>query len=251
MTLRPWDDVPTSDWPTNIEYSTGDTDAALVHSKIQGRNLGGTTSDSLANYKMDKAPVDLGSTTSLALVSGVGESKSTVSKRNSPGQLYHGTASLKSDSATNQDSFLSKGRLLDLKQLVIKERINPSAVRSARSNRKKQSDHSNGRGTEKRPLRKSDKNFRPDGGAQSLYDRFQTSKSGKKDRKMYGVSICDVYESKPEPDVFSYGLFLSSPIATPPSKQKLDPLMNVKPVKYISNLKSHWSRWKKGLSICN
>jgi len=230
------------DWPTNIEYSASDADAALVHSKIQGRNVAvvGSTSDSLANYKMDKAPVDLGSTTSLALVGG---EKVGVNKRSASGQLYHGTTSLRTESAGNQEHFLNKGRLLDLKQLVIKERINPSAVRSARARRKKQSDHSssplNGRNTEKRPLRKSDKTFRGDEGAQSLYDRFQASKSGKKKRKMYGVSICDVYESKPEPDVFSYGLFLSTPLATPPSKQKLDPLMNVKPAKYINNLKSH------------
>ena len=224
-----------SDWPPNIEYHTSDAESALVHSKIQGKNLGGgpLTSDSLVNYKIDKAPVDLGSTTSLALVSGEGRAK-----RNSPGQLYTGTA-LRTESVANQDHFLSKGRLLDLKQLVIKERINPSAMRSVRSNRKKQdqggSPH-NGRGTEKRPLRKSDKCFRSEGGAQSLYDRFQASKSGKKKRKMYGVSICDVYESKPEPDMFSYGLFLSTPIATPPSKQKLDPLMNIKPVNFINNL---------------
>lgn len=224
-----------ADWPPNIEYHTSDAESALVHSKIQGKNLGGgpLTSDSLVNYKIDKAPVDLGSTTSLALVSGEGRAK-----RNSPGQLYTGTA-LRTESVANQDHFLSKGRLLDLKQLVIKERINPSAMRSVRSNRKKQdqggSPH-NGRGTEKRPLRKSDKCFRSEGGAQSLYDRFQASKSGKKKRKMYGVSICDVYESKPEPDMFSYGLFLSTPIATPPSKQKLDPLMNIKPVNFINNL---------------
>ncbi|XP_063683135.1 uncharacterized protein LOC134817764 isoform X4 [Bolinopsis microptera] len=223
------------DWPPNIEYHTSDAESALVHSKIQGKNLGGgpLTSDSLVNYKIDKAPVDLGSTTSLALVSGEGRAK-----RNSPGQLYTGTA-LRTESVANQDHFLSKGRLLDLKQLVIKERINPSAMRSVRANRKKQdqggSPH-NGRGTEKRPLRKSDKCFRSEGGAQSLYDRFQASKSGKKKRKMYGVSICDVYESKPEPDMFSYGLFLSTPIATPPSKQKLDPLMNIKPVNFINNL---------------
>ncbi|XP_063683138.1 uncharacterized protein LOC134817764 isoform X7 [Bolinopsis microptera] len=224
-----------ADWPPNIEYHTSDAESALVHSKIQGKNLGGgpLTSDSLVNYKIDKAPVDLGSTTSLALVSGEGRAK-----RNSPGQLYTGTA-LRTESVANQDHFLSKGRLLDLKQLVIKERINPSAMRSVRANRKKQdqggSPH-NGRGTEKRPLRKSDKCFRSEGGAQSLYDRFQASKSGKKKRKMYGVSICDVYESKPEPDMFSYGLFLSTPIATPPSKQKLDPLMNIKPVNFINNL---------------
>ena len=214
----------------------------MTHSRIQGKNLLGGTSDSLANYKIDKAPIDLGSTTSLALVGGEGrEGRVGASKRISPGQLYHGSASLRSE--TNQDRVLNKGRLLDLKQLVIKERINPSAVRSARASRKKQAGNSasplNGNSADRRALRRQDRTFRGEDGSQSLYDRFQATKSGKKKRKMYGVSICDVYESKQEPDVFSYGLFLSTPLATPPSKQKLDPLMNVKPVKYINNLKSH------------
>ena len=229
--------VNISDWPTNIEYGEDSADTAVTHSRIQGKNLQGGTSDSLANYKIDKAPIDLGSTTSLALVGG----EARVSKGTSPGQLYHGSTSLRSE--TNQGRLLNKGRLLDLKQLVIKERINPSAVRSARASRKKQAGNSasplNGNSADRRALRRQDRSFRGEDGSQSLYDRFQATKSGKKKRKMYGVSICDVYESKQEPDVFSYGLFLSTPLATPPSKQKLDPLMNVKPVKYINNLKSH------------
>lgn len=210
-----------------------------MQSKIQGRNVAGASSDSLATYKIDKAPVDLASTTSLALM---GENKANIEKRNYPGQLYHGTASLRNESLANQEKILNKGRLLDLKQLVIKERINPSAVRSARTRREKQFEHrlsQNGHSTDKKHRRKSDRNFRSDVGAQSLYERFRASNSGKQNRKMYGVSICDVYESKPEPDVFSYGLFLSTPVASPPSKQKLDPLMNVKPNKYMNNLRSH------------
>ncbi|KAL5268099.1 hypothetical protein ACHWQZ_G002078 [Mnemiopsis leidyi] len=234
-----------ADWPTNIEYGEDSADNAVTHSKIQGKNLMGGISDSLANYKTYKAPVDLGSATSLALIGGEGrEGRVGVSKRISPGQLYHGSASLRGESGTagtagtNQDRLLNKGRLLDLKQLVIKERVNPAALRSARANRKKQGGNSaspmSGKSADRRTLRRSD---RTEEG--SLYDRFQASKSGKRKRKMYGVSICDVYESKQEPDVFSYGLFLSTPLATPPSKQKLDPLMNIKPVKYINNLKSH------------
>eukprot|EP00116_Pleurobrachia_bachei_P005944 sb/3466206/ len=78
----------------------------------------------------------------------------------------------------------------------------------------------------------------------TLYDRYQASKSGGKNRRatskqrpMYGVSICDAYEGSAaaaqQNDAFSYGLFLSGPTipgATPPvPKHKLDPLINIKP----------------------
>lgn len=230
-----------SDWPPDIEYSPSDADTPLASRAPRAA----ATSESLATYKLDKAP-DLTPTTSLALVNH--ETKATPTVRGGPGQLYHGPTSFKSDTMS-QEGFLNKGRLLDLKQLVIKERVSPSAVRSARAaNRRKQENSgalSRGRGTERKPVRKSDRSKTSraaNGGPESLYDRFRASKSGKKQRKMYGVSICDVYESKPEPDVFSYGLFLSTPMSSPPaSKQKLDPLMNVKPVTYVNNLKSHWA----------
>ena len=130
----------------------------------------------------------------------------------------------------------SKATRHGLKQLVIKDRSYLPPTRTRKGGRKISkpvADYTSialrGVATERKPSQKGE-NKRPENTAPSLYERFQASQSGRRHRKMYGVSICDVYESKQNEDVFSYGLFLGTPLSTPPSQQKLDPLMNIGPV---------------------
>ena len=201
-----------------------------------------SVSDSLKTYKDVKTGVEqkdsaLGHT-SLSINMGncrtlQASTTTNINLETTAGQLHCGSTNMRDGSGP-----ISKANLLDLKQLVVKER--PSrrpSPRHVKTDKKKAASLEKSCRLIKKLHTERGENRVP-----SLYDRFHATKSGgkRRARKMYGVSICDVYEGQqaPEQDMFSYGLFLATPIGTPPAKQKLDPLMNIKPL-YANNLQSH------------
>ena len=234
-----------SDWPPNIEYSAGYTTALKP-----ARSLREAASDSTSTHNYMSAYKDKKSGGEPSpLASGNNSSSSSnsveqemqveqqVEQKDKSGRQVQRPPGEKSRRRRPQQVIVNKGNILGLKQLVIKDRNNPNRPvgKGGRKISRPQADHAGislkGVATERKPMRKSsNERKRPENKSPSLYERYQASHSGRKQKKMYGLSICDVYESKQTEDVFSYGLFLATPLSTPPTKQKLNPLMNIGPV---------------------